>query len=56
MVVGNKEIGNDKNEGKSLSISIAMQTWRYDTGRIAQQLNPCGPMYAYNFLMSSVIA
>jgi hypothetical protein len=56
MVVGNKEIGNGKNEGKSLAISIAMQTWRYDAGCIAQQLNPYGRMYAHNFLMSSVIA
>ena len=36
MVVGDNEIGNDKNEGKSLAISIAMQTRRYDAGRITR--------------------
>jgi hypothetical protein len=34
--VGDNEIGDDKNEGKSLANSIAMQTRRYDAGHIAQ--------------------
>jgi hypothetical protein len=34
--VGDNEIGDDKNVGKSLAISIAMQTQRYDAGHIAQ--------------------
>jgi hypothetical protein len=34
--VGDNEIGDDKNEGKSLAILIAMQTRRYDAGHIAQ--------------------
>jgi hypothetical protein len=34
--VGNNEIGNNKNEGKSLAISIAMAMQRYDAGHIAQ--------------------
>jgi hypothetical protein len=34
--VGDNEIGDDKNEGKSLAISIAMAMQRYDTGRIAR--------------------
>jgi hypothetical protein len=32
--VGDNEIGDDKNEGKSLAISIAMGMQRYDAGRI----------------------
>jgi hypothetical protein len=36
MVVCNNEIGDDKNEGKPLAISIAMQTRRYDAGHIAR--------------------
>jgi hypothetical protein len=32
--VGDNEIGDDKNEGKSLAISIAMAMQRYDAGRI----------------------
>jgi hypothetical protein len=32
--VGDNEIGNDKNEGKSLAISIAMAMQRYDAGCI----------------------
>ena len=36
MVVGDNEIGDDKNEGKLLAILIAMQTRRYDAGHIAQ--------------------
>jgi hypothetical protein len=35
MVVGDNEIGDDKNEGNLLAVSIAMQTRRYDAGRIA---------------------
>jgi hypothetical protein len=34
--VGNNEIGNEKNEGKSLAILIAMAMQRYDVGRITQ--------------------
>jgi hypothetical protein len=35
--VGDNKIGDDKNEGKSLAISIAMaMLQRYDTGRIAR--------------------
>jgi hypothetical protein len=34
--VGNNEISDDKNEGKSLAISIAMAMQRYDAGRIAR--------------------
>jgi hypothetical protein len=34
--VGDNEIGDDKNEGKSLAISIAMAMQRYDAGRIAR--------------------
>jgi hypothetical protein len=34
--VGDNEIGNDKNEGKSLAISIAMAMQRYDAGHNAQ--------------------
>jgi hypothetical protein len=33
--VGNNVIGDDRNEGKSLAISIAMAMQRYDAGRIA---------------------
>jgi hypothetical protein len=33
--VGNNEIGNDKNEGESLAILIAMAMQRYYLGRIA---------------------
>jgi hypothetical protein len=33
--VGDNEIGDDKNEGKSLAILIAMAMQRYDAGRIA---------------------
>ncbi len=35
-VVGNNEIGDDKNEGKSLAIWIAMQMRRYDPGHITR--------------------
>ncbi len=35
MVVGDNEIGDDKNLGESLAISIAVKTRRYDAGRIA---------------------
>ncbi len=35
MVVGNNESTTTKNVGKSLAISIAMQTRRYDAGHIA---------------------
>jgi hypothetical protein len=34
--VGDNEIGDDKNEGKLLAISIAMAMRRYDAGRISQ--------------------
>jgi len=34
--VGDNEIGDDKNEGKSLAILIAMAMQRYDAGRIAR--------------------
>jgi len=34
--VGDNEIGDDKNEGESLAISIAMAMQRYDVGHIAQ--------------------
>jgi len=34
--VGDNEIGDDKNEGKSLAISIAMAMQRYNAGRIAR--------------------
>jgi hypothetical protein len=34
-VVGNNEIGDDKNERESLAFSIAMAMQRYDAGRIA---------------------
>jgi hypothetical protein len=34
--VGDNEIGDDKNEGKSLAILIAMAMQWYDAGRIAQ--------------------
>jgi hypothetical protein len=34
--VGDNEIGDDKNEGKSLAISISMAMQRYDAGRIAR--------------------
>jgi hypothetical protein len=34
--VGDNEIGDDKNEGKLLAISIATQTRRYDVGHIAR--------------------
>jgi hypothetical protein len=34
--VGDTEIGDDKNEGESLAISIAMAMQRYDAGRIAR--------------------
>ena len=33
--MGDNEIGDDKNEGKLLAISIAMVMQRYDTGCIA---------------------
>jgi hypothetical protein len=33
--VGDNEIGDVKNEGKSLAISIAMAMRRYDAGHIA---------------------
>ena len=36
MVVGDNEIGNDKNESKLLAISIAMAVQRYDAGCIAK--------------------
>ena len=35
-VVGDKEIGDDKNEGESLAISIAMVMQWYTAGRIAR--------------------
>jgi hypothetical protein len=34
--VGDNEIGDNKNEGKLLTISIAMAMQRYNAGRIAQ--------------------
>jgi hypothetical protein len=34
--VTNNEIGEDKNEGKSLAISIAMAMQRYNVGRITR--------------------
>jgi len=34
--VGDNEIGDDKNEGKSLVILIAMVMQRYDVGHIAR--------------------
>jgi hypothetical protein len=34
--VGNNEIGDDKNVGESLAISVVMQTRRYEAGRIAR--------------------
>jgi len=34
--VGDNEIGDDKNEGKSLAVLIAMAMQRYDAGRIAR--------------------
>jgi hypothetical protein len=34
--VGDNEIGDDKNEGKLLAISIAMAVQWYDAGRIAR--------------------
>jgi hypothetical protein len=34
--VGDNEIGDDKNEGKLLAISIAMQMRRYNAGHITQ--------------------
>ncbi len=34
--MGDNEIGDDKAEGKSLAISIAMAMQQYDAGRIAQ--------------------
>jgi hypothetical protein len=34
--VGDNEIGDNKNEGKRLAISIAMATQQYNVGRIAQ--------------------
>ena len=34
--VGDNEIGDDKNAGKSTTISMAMAMQRYDTGRIAR--------------------
>jgi hypothetical protein len=33
--VGDNEIGDNKNEGKSLSISTAMEMQQYDAGHIA---------------------
>jgi len=33
--MGDNEIGDDKNEGKLLAISIAMAMQRYDAGHIA---------------------
>ena len=36
MVVANNEIGDNKNAGKSTTISMAMAMQRYDAGRIAQ--------------------
>jgi len=34
--VGDNEIGDDKNGGKSLAISIAMAMHQYDSGHIGQ--------------------
>jgi len=34
--VGDNEIGDDKYEGESLAISIAMAMQRYDAGHIAR--------------------
>jgi len=34
-VVGDNDIGNDKNAGKSTTISMAMAMQRYDAGCIA---------------------
>ena len=34
--MGNNEIGDDKNEGKSLAFSIAIAMQRYDAGRSSQ--------------------
>ena len=36
MVVGNNEIDETKNAGKSTTISIAMAMQRYDAGHIAR--------------------
>jgi hypothetical protein len=36
MVVGDNEIGNDKNVGKLLAILIAMAMQRYEVGRITR--------------------
>jgi hypothetical protein len=38
--VGDNEFGDDKNEGKSLAISIAMAMQCYDVGCIAQKSTP----------------
>jgi hypothetical protein len=38
--VGDNEIGNDKNEGESLAMSIAMAMQWYDVGRISQESTP----------------
>jgi hypothetical protein len=38
--VGDNEIGDDKNEGKSLAISIAMQARRYDAGTLPNGARP----------------
>jgi hypothetical protein len=34
--VGDNEIGDDKNEGKLVAISIAMAMQRYDVGHISR--------------------
>jgi hypothetical protein len=34
--VGNNEIDDDKNEGKSLAVSVAMAMQRYNAGHIPQ--------------------
>jgi hypothetical protein len=34
--VGDNEISDDKNEGKSLAVSTAMAMQQYDAGRIAR--------------------
>jgi len=38
--VGDNEISDDKNEGKSLAISIAMAMQRYNAGRITDSAHP----------------
>jgi hypothetical protein len=44
--VGDNVISDDKNEGKSLAISIAMAMQQYDTGRITQLSTSRAPLEA----------